>query len=113
MATLFGTFTETVAGTEYTFRTYKKEEASSIQDENVIYLFLNVEELPTHFEYKILYIGKTATSVSTRMANHHKWDEASRKGFSHIAICKVDGRSLDRIEDEFIETIDPPLNERA
>ena len=58
-----------------------------------------------------IYIG-TSESLFERLSNHDRWEEAQRKGATHIAANLVpDERARKAQEEDLIRRYNPPLNE--
>lgn len=97
------TLTARMAGGKHlSFRLYDKNTA--FKDVPALYVFLDDQN-------HALYIGQT-TELGTRLANHHKWYEASQKGFSVIGVCMDVPRSLlEEVERELIQTYRPVCND--
>lgn len=113
METTHKTITATVGGYNYTLSVYDKDDAEQLTMKNVIYLFLESPKWQDgRYVYNILYVGQTTERVCDRMRLHHKWDEAVRWGFRHLAVMQVEAYALDRLERQFINAYNPPLNEK-
>ena len=88
------------------FDVYPKE--TKFKDVVCLYAFLS----PVQGGFKVLYIGQT-TELGTRLANHHKWDEASRRGFEYVAVCTdVSLLGLDIEEESLIRRYSPECNQQ-
>ena len=91
------------------FNVYRKQDASTIETKNVIYMFL---EVLRNNNYQVHYIGKTTGKACERLSNHERWDEAARLGCTRIAVCclKDCAPHIDDIEAALIEKYQPTLN---
>lgn len=93
-------------GHEYLFDVYPKQ--TTFDDVLCLYAFLT----PVLGGYHVLYIGQTIDLVQ-RLANHHKWVEASQHGFMYVAVCRdVTLLSLDADEENLIRHYSPVCNQQ-
>jgi len=59
-----------------------------------------------------LYVGKTE-SFADRLPNHERWQEAMRRGATHIHAKAVrQAASRDQLERDLIQAYQPPLNDQ-
>ena len=96
---------KTKSGDSYRFGVYPKN--TKFRKLPAVYAFVS------HglYGWRILYIGHTV-DLSERFDQHHKWNDATRKGFTHIAVCTdVTLLTMDYVEKELIRAWNPPCNE--
>ncbi|MFO0823185.1 MAG: hypothetical protein U0792_08700 [Gemmataceae bacterium] len=61
-------------------------------------------------QWVALYIGQT-NCFAERMPTHERWQEAVRRGATHVHAMTVPlAANRDRIEEELIRVYQPPLN---
>lgn len=72
-----------------------------------IYIFAGVN---ANQKWVALYIGQ-ASSFADRIPNHERWEDAVKRGATHVHACIVTTQSeRDSLEESLIRTFQPPLN---
>jgi hypothetical protein len=93
------------SGVEYTYYIYKWETTFKAEPGN--YCF--AKETKPNF-YTPLYFGETG-DLSTRFADHHKWDCAERQGATHIHVHTNSVEKVRRAEEaDLVAKWSPPCN---
>jgi excinuclease UvrABC nuclease subunit len=72
-----------------------------------IYIFAGVN---SNRNWVALYIGQ-ASSFADRVPNHERWDDAVKRGATHVHACIVPTQAeRDRLEESLVRAFQPPLN---
>jgi hypothetical protein len=90
----------------FTFRPHLIAATAQWPDEPGIYAYVKADP---HLLMQVLYIGKTE-SFRDRFYSHHRWDEALKRGATHLCLCKMDTRAQDEAESQLIKQFNPVLN---
>lgn len=98
----------TGAGLRYDFNAYPK--LSLWPNSAGIYLFVQ-PPAPGYSKWPLFYVGQTE-SFAQRLPFHERWDEAARRGATHVAICAIpNALQRSQIEELMIKTYGPVLND--
>lgn len=94
------------AGFEFTFSVHAS--LQSLPTTPGIYALAKFNPSTKHYE--ILYVGQS-NDLCARVCTHEHWDEASRRGMTHVLTCNVSlGGDRDKFERVLIGALNPPLN---
>jgi hypothetical protein len=74
-----------------------------------IYIFCKID--PQTGQWEPLYVGQTGSFANRIIPSHDQWDAAEELGATHIhAMVAPLAKDRDKIEEELILELDPPLN---